>query len=56
MIHMIDSGPDDFGGDKMTFITDGALYWIENFNSALLDKTQMKLFVKECLEFLEEKE
>ena len=56
MIHMIDSEGDDFSGDKITFITDGALYWIENFNSALLDKKQMKLFLKECLDFLEGKE
>lgn len=55
MIHMIDSEADDFG-DKITFITNGDLYWIENFNNALLDKKQMKSFLKECLNFLEEKE
>lgn len=56
MVHMIDSEGDILDGDKITFITDGALYWIENPDNALLDKTQMKLFLKECLEFLEGKE
>lgn len=56
MVHMIDSEGDDFGGDKITFITDGALYWIENPDDALLDKKQMKVFLKKCLNFLEAEE
>ena len=56
MIYMIDSEGDDFCGDKITFITDGALYWIENPDDALLDKKQMKVFLKKCLDFLEAEE
>ena len=56
MVHMIDSEGDDFSGDKITFINNGALYWIENPDDALLDKKQMKVFLKKCLNFLEAEE
>lgn len=55
MTYIIDSDEDDFG-DKITFNCGCDLYWIDNFNNAHLDKTQMKLFLKECLNFLEGKE
>ena len=55
MTFMIDSDEDEYG-DKMVFNCGCDLYWIENPDNALLDKTQMKLFLKECLDFLEEKE
>ena len=52
MTYIIDSDEDEYG-DKMTFNCGCDLCWIDNFNNALLDKTQMKLFLKECLDFLE---
>ena len=55
MTYMIDSDEDSYG-DKMTFNCGCGLYWIDNFNNALHDKTQMKLFLKECLDFLEAEE
>lgn len=55
MTLIIDSDEDEFG-NKMIFNCGYDLCWIDNFNNALLDKTQMKLFLKDCLDFLEGKE
>ena len=52
MTLIIDSDEDELG-DKMIFNCGCDFCWINNFNNALLDKTQMKLFLKECLDFLE---
>ena len=55
MTYIIDSDEDD-SGDKIIFNCGCDLCWIDNPNNALLDKTQMKLFLKECLDFLEGRE
>lgn len=56
MTYTIESDADNFDGDKITFNFGCGLYWIDNFNNALLNKTQMTVFLKKCLNFLEGKE